>query len=1099
MPIAVECSSCGKKYRVGDERAGEIIECKDCGEEIEVPGGLRRSKSGKKKSGSKKKQSNSGVVIGASIGAGVVVAVGLIVVLMMRPKPNAANNPPGDAVAANPAPAAVPGAPVAPVAPANPGGAAPVNPAPNATNPVPNAVPNPAPVANPNPPVPGNQAVTKAAGSGFKGGADQGGVGANFEIKIVNWKVQPDAPADKTSFDTSKKYNVKMKDGFIKDESVIYPVTPSPFAMIGDDDSKGGSRDIWNLATGSKSGSLKGQRISGTNIALSPNGKYVAWFRFEGTGGLVEVWDVSAKKTLGAVGVDPKKFNMAELAIPSPQRMVAFSDVNNALLSWKLPSGELEREQPLGEKSRPGDLNAFSPSGRYAAFLRDFLAKTIAIYDFDTGEISEIEFVKRPTNTMQGLAFSPDGQELAIVFNGAHPAYGERIIIVKLATGAVAETIVLDEGVSKEHNLSGKGTSIQWFPNGRQLLLHGLAIVDRQAKKVVYSLGKPKLDTGSLRNRRVLDDGLISIWEGTRQEASVQPLVIKEEDISKSVAAVEAGGLMVDAKLPKLTKFDASGATDRSDDKTPGWQVDADPAPPNTGTALETPLPIQGSGQVRGLFLSQQNAAIGCVRIAEGEDPSDLRNRRPEVRFRVVKDFRIVAQPRMKPIHCQKNWIELYDLVKRSSVNRFDVGFSCDLLAVSSDGKRVLVSPHDGEGRVDVFSADGTHVAGCRPFQEEAKDEDRDIQTAFFLGADHVGVINFEDRLITYKLPECKPVFELKNAVGVTLSAGGKMLAVGRENRVELRDPVSGDPKGSLDLGGPVRALAFHPNGERLAAVSYEKRGWYLHEIDLKTGRAADPIPLPTSVLSCHWCGDDYLLLNNSALFDVKQRTVAWSYETSDPNAIHVTLPPDSRHWLVAKGTRGAAVQIAAISLPDPAAKTKLNGAKLEPKMVVQPGGAVTVMAKIPERPDRPGFQAESLGLLSKAVERSGVKDTAGQKIKLAVNVDFKAGEMVPIRFFGAGGKQEIQLQEKTLDITVAYDFNGAVLWKTHSSVANLGIIVRVPSVENAQKAIDDQMWDRARGFFDALTLPAYVFSQESVYGLGTSVLSGDGAQIKGK
>ena len=37
MPIAVECSVCGKKYRVGDERAGETIECKDCGGEISVP------------------------------------------------------------------------------------------------------------------------------------------------------------------------------------------------------------------------------------------------------------------------------------------------------------------------------------------------------------------------------------------------------------------------------------------------------------------------------------------------------------------------------------------------------------------------------------------------------------------------------------------------------------------------------------------------------------------------------------------------------------------------------------------------------------------------------------------------------------------------------------------------------------------------------------------------------------------------------------------------------------------------------------------------------------------------------------------------------
>jgi WD40 repeat protein len=1119
MPITVECSVCGKKYRVGDERAGESIECKECGGDIDVPGGRRRRaandsdddddapsrrRPGKKKKGSKKEAGAPTGLIVAGIGGAVLVVIGLVVFLVTR-GPNEAK-PPGDPIAANPVPGVAPGTDPAVPAPgtnpvANPNAEA--NPALNpAANPAPNPAPNPnpAPIQNPNVPVPGNQPVAKAAGSGFKGGANQGGAGALFETRIVNWKAQPDPVVEKTAFDTSKKFNVKIKDGFISDDSVIYPVTPSPFAFIGDSDSKGASRDVWNLATGSKAGVVKGPRISGSNVALSPDGKFVAWFRFEAGGGAVEVWDVAGKKTLGAISVDPKKFNMAALALPSSQRMVAFSDVNTALLSWKLPTGDLEREQTLGGKCHPGAMHAFSPGGRYAAFLSDYLTKAISIYDFDTGEISEVEFVKRPVNTVLGLAFSHDGRELAIVFDGEHPSYGERIIIFNAANGAVTESIVLEEGVKKEHNLHGKGCSLQWFPNGRQFLLHGVAIVDRNAKKVVYSLGKPKLDTGSLRNRRVLDNGLFAVWEGTRQESTVQPLLVKDEDITKSIAAVEAGGLMVDAKLPKLTRFDASGLTDRSDDKTPGWQAAVDPAPAASGTLLDKPLPLKGSGQQRGLCVARQNAGLAFVRIAEGEDANDLRNRTPEIRFRATKNFSVIAQPRMKPIHCKTNWIDVYDLVKRDSTRRINVDFSCELLAASPDGTRVLVSPHDGEGRVDVFSAaDGSHVAGCRPFQDEAKDENRDLQSAFFVDADHVGVINFEDRLIVYRLPDCKAVYELKDALSPRLSPGGKSLAVAREGRVELRDPLTGQPQGALELGGLVRAVAFHPNGERLAAITFEKRGWNLHDVDLSTGRAADPVPLPTAVAACHWCGDDHLLLNNSALFDVSQKTVAWTYETGDPNTTHVTMPPDGRHWMAAKAARGASVQIVAVELPDAAAKTKLAGAKLEPKMVVQPGGNVTVMAKIPERPDRPGFQAEAIGFLNKAVEKSGVKDAAGQQVKLAVSVDFKTGGMVPVRFYGSGGRKEIQLQEKLLEITVAYDFNGAVLWKTSSSVANLGYFIRVPSVENAQKALDDEMWDRARGFFDALQLPAYVFSKESVYGLGTSVLTGDGAQPKGK
>ncbi len=1110
MPIPVECSICGKKYRVPDEKAGRSIPCKDCGGDIDVPGGRRRAtedddddvpvrrKSSKKKRRSEESNS-SGLLIAGGIGAAVLV-VGIGLFFAMRGKPNGGNpiaNNPVQPVTPPGTPNPVPGTSHATPNPAMPNPQVPANP-----NPQPNvpANPNPQIAANPgiNPPA-ANPANTKAAGSGFKGGLDQGGVGGGFAMKpLVNWKTQPDPLEAQVTYDTSKKFNVSIKGGFVSDDSVVYPVTPSPFGLLGDDGAKGG-REIWNFATGQKVGALK-DRLPTNKVAISPDGKYVAWFRFDNGGG-IEVYDVKAKKSLGTVSVDAAKLNISVLALPSSERMVAFSDVHQALVSWKLPSGDLEREVSLGKNGRPGDIYSFSPGGRYAAYLAEFLARTVSIYDFKSGEIAgTIEFVNRPSNDLLAVAFSHNGEELALLFDGTHPNYGERIFILKTSTGAVVDTIVLDEGVKKEHNLHGKGTGLQWFPNGQQFLLHGIAIVDRSAKKVVYSLGKPKLDSGSLKNRRVLDNGLIAVWEGTRQDSSVKPLLIKSEDISKSVEAMEAGGLIVDAKLPKLTRFDASQATDRSSDAATGWQVSVDPAPAAPAPLIQSPLGLKGTGQPRQLVVSHQNPGLGFVRFAEGEDAADLKNRVPEFRFRATKAHTVVSRPRAKPIHCQKNWIEVYDLAKGDSKSRIEIEFSCDLLAASSDGKRVLVAPHDGQGRVDVYSVDdGKHLAGCRPFQEESKDENRSIESAFFVGPDHVGTINYEDRLIVWKLPECTPVYEIKEVVAAAMSPGGKSLAVAVDKRAELRDPATGVPQGAIELGGPVMAVSFHPNGERLAVINEEKKGVYLHEVDIKAGRAQEPIPLPMSVTSCHWCGDDYLLINNSALFDVKQKSVAWTYETPDQNTAHVKTPPDGRHWYLAKSGRGSAVQVVAAELPDAAAKAKLGGAKLEPKMLVQPGGSVTVMAQIPERPDRAGFQAEALGLLNKAVTNSGVKDVKGQPVKLAVSMEFKQGGMVPVQFFGGGKQQQTQLQEKTIEITVAYDFNGAALWKTSNRISNIGIFIRVPSVETAQKALDDDMWDRARGFITSLQLPAYVFSQESVYGLGTSTLSGDGPQVKTK
>ena len=42
MPIQVACPECGKKYRLPDERAGGTLDCKECGTEIDIPGGNRR-------------------------------------------------------------------------------------------------------------------------------------------------------------------------------------------------------------------------------------------------------------------------------------------------------------------------------------------------------------------------------------------------------------------------------------------------------------------------------------------------------------------------------------------------------------------------------------------------------------------------------------------------------------------------------------------------------------------------------------------------------------------------------------------------------------------------------------------------------------------------------------------------------------------------------------------------------------------------------------------------------------------------------------------------------------------------------------------------
>ena len=144
----------------------------------------------------------------------------------------------------------------------------------------------------------------------------------------------------------------------------MYPETPSPFVIIGENGSGKESREVWNLVTGAKGGILKGQTITGNNLALSPDGKYFASFGFNG-GGAVDVYDIPGKKSLGVLTLDAKKFNVAGLALPSSKRLVAVSNVNTSIITWKLPSGDVEHQITLTDKAQPDPRRAFSPGGRY--------------------------------------------------------------------------------------------------------------------------------------------------------------------------------------------------------------------------------------------------------------------------------------------------------------------------------------------------------------------------------------------------------------------------------------------------------------------------------------------------------------------------------------------------------------------------------------------------------------------------------------------------------------------------------------------------------------------------------------------------------------
>ena len=1110
MPIQIACPDCGKRYRFADERAGETVECKDCGSDIDIPGGRRRGASG----GKKRKQQSSGVGVGVMIGGGVgaVVLLGLVFVLTKNggppPAPPANNAQP---VASNPV---VPGQgnalPGTVPNPAVPPGAPPANP----TQPVP-AQPNPTPPAT-TPRVAANAVPAPSgppAASGFNTGKSSNG----FK-PVKDWKVQVDPLEVAMKDEATKKFNVKTVDGYLSEHFVVYPETPSPFVIIGENGSGKESREVWNLVTGAKGGILKGQTITGNNLALSPDGKYFASFGFNG-GGAVDVYDIPGKKSLGVLTLDAKKFNVAGLALPSSKRLVAVSNVNTSIITWKLPSGDVEHQITLTDKAQPDPRRAFSPGGRYLAVVGDFLKKSVEIYDLDAGEKSGvIEFMEANglAGDLMGMAFSHDGQEFALAFNQSYSNDPERIVIWKVADGSIAADFSLPDPGQREREVLTSKTSLQWFPDGKRLLMNGRYVIDRDAQSVVFALAKPSLDFHSLRTRHVITDTMVATWEGNKQTAAVAPLAINAEDIARAKDVAAAGGLMFDAKLPKLTALDREKAADRSSIGGE-WKAAADPGP--SGAKLGDSIPLKsGDGRARELQCSRPDAGIVCVRISDEEDESKagISGLIPKSNY-ILRGGHSRTRTLLSPVPCRKNWLELYDAAKRAPAGRIDVDFPCELLAVSPDGTRVLVQAMGGEGRLDVFAADGSHVAGCRPYQDESETKNREIASALFLDTNTVAACSFDDHLIVFRLPSCEPVFSVADAGVLAVSPGGKLVATCGEKKVELRDAVTGEGRGIVPCEGDVQAMSFSPKGDRLAILANGRKGSAVSVVDLATGLPTN-VPVPQTIAPLVWCGENELILGNPqsggiaasgkgvsvdhrlTLVDLSRKAVLWSYVYGTADGVTFGQRTfDGRFWMAGTTGKGNSRQITAVELPEPAAKKQFGSKNIEQQAVVKPGSSISLQFDVAEPPNTPGYAQKARAAVEATIKESGLTVKDGQAVKLVVTIATapSTGTMTLGSLGGGRGgvkPPDVTVQRKAAVVRIAYEMGGSAIWESKHELSNdtFGITI-LSDGKDAQTVLDENMWKRAMSLLEGNLPPSHVFPASAANGFGTSRLTGGG------
>jgi hypothetical protein len=445
-----------------------------------------------------------------------------------------------------------------------------------------------------------------------------------------------------------------------------------------------------------------------------------------------------------------------------------------------------------------------SPGRRYLAMIG---ASTLWVYDLQSGrKAGEAPVPKNGSFELncKGLAFSPDGAELAGLFD----SFGLHLLCWDVATGKLTHQFKYDDKSGLKAPLGFEGIALDWLTDRAGWLVFGAVVIDHQSGQKTFTIPSdtPNADKGP---RRIVGKNLVLITVGDAQNRVVRGYPLPTETITAAAKLIQQGGSAADAALPPLKQADLSGAKRIAPGSSPpSWLVQPDgPAAPGSSLRRPISVQVQANEAVGVLFSGPEGHQVALVTIPGGTNPFDPNQNDGKPR-RLIR----------------------FDSQTGRAVGRTELTPLSDPLALSSDGARVLVLDNRDRRRLDVYACEGSaQVAGWRPYAQEASDDDKAVVWADFLTPDRVLTANRGGQLVLWSLPDCKAVYVAEAACEAAplLSPGRKLLAVYQGGTFRFLDPSTGAVKGearapaSASSGGrsELKGAAFQADGAGLVAL----------------------------------------------------------------------------------------------------------------------------------------------------------------------------------------------------------------------------------------------------------------------------------------